>query len=129
MAPDLVIIVRPTRMSKELGEAIERAVAELGDKAAVRAAVSRGRIVLDGHSAMDGRADWRAATWLFTSRGVRRVHTSVKVVSELLPSGFTIEAAWIGDRTRRREPITRAELLRIIAENRMGNRVRYEVES
>jgi len=127
MAPDLVITVRPTQMPRELGQQIERAIASGGHRSTVRAAVRRRRIYLDGHSALDDRADWRAQTWLFTPRGVRRLHATVKVICDLLPSEFTIEAAWIGDRTRRREPITRKALLATIMQNRLGNRIRYEI--
>jgi hypothetical protein len=83
---------------------------------------------VDGHSALAEDGDWRAPTWSFTAEGRARLLATLDLIYNNLPTRFSLEAAWIGDATKRTAPIARAELRGLIAENQLGNRVLYIVE-
>lgn len=88
-----------------------------------------GVVHIDGHSALADDADWSAATWTFTPEGRARLVATLDVILDNLPTRFGLEAAWVGDPTRRTEPIARAKLRELIAENQLGNRVLYIVDA
>jgi len=89
----------------------------------------RGIAYVDGHSSLGDDADWGAPTWSFTTEGRRRLLSAIDLICDNLQARFGLEAAWVGEPIKRTEPIARAKLRELIAENQLGNRVLYIVEA
>ena len=58
-----------------------------------------------------------------------RLVATLDLILDNSPTRFGLEAAWVGDPTRKTEPIARAKLRELITENQLGNRVLYIVEA
>ncbi len=89
----------------------------------------RGVLYVDGHSALADDADWNASTWSFNAEGRARLLAALDLIYDNLPARFSLEAPWIGDATRNKQPIARADLRKLIAENQLGNRILYIVDT
>ena len=84
-------------------------------------------VYVDGHSALADDADWNAPVWSFTEEGRTSLIKTLDLICGHVHGEFSIEAAWDGDRTLEVLQISRDGLRRLIADNRLGNRVRYVV--
>src|SRR5439155_17675221 len=88
---------------------------------------AQGEFFIGAHDILDDKADWNASTWLFDPAQLHRFVATLQRLFELMPEEFELLAAWAGDEPSREQPVTRSELLRIVATNELGNAVRYRV--
>jgi len=90
---------------------------------------AQGELFIGAHDILDYKADWNAPTWLFDPAQLHRFVATLQRLFELMPEEFELVAAWVGDEPSSERPITRSELLRIVATNELGNAVRYRVSA
>jgi hypothetical protein len=137
MSPDLFVVVRSSTLTRRRAQAIADS-SWPADALLVRPGAKRwwrltrtghlpGELFIGAHDILADSADWHAATWGFEPHGLARFEKTLRRLYELLPEKFTIEASWVGDSVTRDEVVTRQELVRLVAANRLGNRVRYQV--
>ncbi len=78
------------------------------------------------HDMLTEKADWDAATWDLDVQQLPRLALAVDQLARHL-NYFTFRMAWVSESTLKKIPIEIAELLTLIHESKIGNRVEYEV--
>jgi len=140
MSPDLVVTITARSMDPDAARQIEDS-GWPSDALSVMTDVSpllsrwlgkgkaQGELFIGAHDILDDKADWNASTWLFDPAQLHRFVATLQRLFELIPEEFELVAAWGGDEPSREQPVTRSELLRIVATNELGNAVRYRVSA
>jgi hypothetical protein len=88
---------------------------------------TKGELLIGAHDILDNDADWNASTWLFDRAQLHRFSATLERLFESMPEEFERVAAWIGEGPAREQAVTRAELIRLVTRNELGNAVRYRV--
>jgi hypothetical protein len=129
MSPDLEVVIRSAALTRTRARAIVAEVRLLDRCVPIGThGIRSPGLDLWAHDVLDTDADWDAEEWKFDPAEVDRLENALRRVSELLPEEFTLEACW-GDRSHREVALTRDELLKLLSENRLGNRVLYRVSA
>jgi hypothetical protein len=89
----------------------------------------QGELFIGAHDILDDEADWHSSIWLLDPAQLVRFDVTLKRLYELVADDFDLLAAWAGEDALREQSLTRSELLRLVANNELGNRVRYHVSA
>lgn len=134
MSPDLIVIVRSAELTRDRAAAIAKSLwpadsLQVGSLPPSRSQASEGigAISIGAHDILDDQADWNSPEWLFDPVALHRLAITIRRLFELLPEQFTLLAAWAGEQPIRELNLTRDELVAIIDQNRLGNRILYRV--
>lgn len=131
MPPDLATVIRAASLDK----ARARALAEESRSAPIFALVAEGprfrqrpwQLSLpEVHEILAEDADSNAMTWSMEPYGLERLARTLEWVYARLPGELSFEATW-GAEHPIEAVVSRAELLRIVADGRIGTQMRYRV--
>ncbi len=74
-------------------------------------------------------ADWDAPIWDMDKSKLPRLAQAIHEFAKELTKDFTFRVAWIGESTLRRESIELPDLIHVIREGKLENRVEYVVHN